>query len=145
MTLRAPPALLLALVLVLAPSIARAQDTLARRSFTRGLVHYGKWATGAATVAFTVMAAHEHARANQASDSQQAAHYDRRARVRILGAQTSLLATAALVLVDLGRRTHGPGNKPFAPLEVSADPVTGTTWLELRFVWRLQLSALSRP
>jgi hypothetical protein len=137
MTLRAPSAPsapLLALVLVLAPSIAPAQDTLPRRSFTRGLVHYGKWATGAATVAFTVMAAHEHARANEASDPQQSAYYDRRARVRILGAQTSLLATAALVLVDLRRRTHGPGNKPFAP-EAAVDARTGGARVGLRMAF----------
>ncbi len=122
MMLRGSAAPLLALVLALAPSSAPAQDTLPRRSFTRGLVHYGKWATGAATVAFTVMAAHEHARSNQASDAQQSAYYDRRARARILAAQTSLLTTAALVLLDLRHQPGGPGNKPFAPLEVAPTP-----------------------
>ena len=119
---RASAVPLLALALALAPSVAPAQDTLPRRSFTRGLVHYGKWATGAATVALTVMAAHEHARSNQASDAQQSAYYDRRARARILGAQTSLLATAALVLLDLRHQPGAPGNKPFAPLEVAPTP-----------------------
>ena len=119
MMLRAAAALL---VLALAPGSAPAQDTLPQRSFTRGLVHYGKWATGAATVAFTVMAAHEHARSNQASDAQQSAYHDRRARARILAAQTSLLATAALVLLDLRHQPGGPGNKPLAPLEVAPTP-----------------------
>jgi len=134
MMLRASAAPLLALVLALAPSIAPAQDTLPRHSFTRGLVHYGKWATGAATVAFTVMAAHEHARSNQAYDAQQSAYYDRRARARILAAQTSLLTTAALVLLDLRHQPGGPGNKPFAP-EAAVDPRSGEArvWMRLTF------------
>ena len=129
MMLRAAAALL---VLALASRTAPAQDTLAQRSFTRGLVHYGKWATGAATVAFTVMAAHEHARSTQASDAQQSAYHDRRARARILAAQTSLLATAALVLLDLRHQPGGPGNKPFAPLEVSGDVWTGGVQVAVR-------------
>jgi len=132
MMLRAAAALL---VLALASRTAPAQDTLAQRSFTRGLVHYGKWATGAATVAFTVMAAQEHVRSNQASDAQQSAYHDRRARARILAAQTSLLATAALVLLDLRHQPGGPGNKPFAPLEVSSDAGTGGVLLGVRLAF----------
>ena len=125
---------LLALVLALDPSVAPAQDTLPHRSFTRGLAHYGKWATGAATVAFTVMAAHEHVRSNQASDAQQSAYYDRRARARIVAAQTSLLTTAALVLLDLRHQPGGPGNKPFAP-EAAVDARSGEArvWLRVTF------------
>ena len=80
------------------------------------------------------MAAHEHARSNQASDIQQSAYYDRRARARILAAQTSLLATAALVLLDLRHQPGGPGNKPFAP-EAAVDARTGSALVGMRLTF----------
>jgi len=107
-------------------------------------VHYGKWLTAGAAVAFTVMAAHEHGRSRadwddllslcrstadaclRGSDGryvrtdaealyQHSLYYDRRANRRLLGAQTSLLVTAALFILDLRGRNDGPDNIPFSP------------------------------
>lgn len=101
-----------------------------RSHWTRGLIHYGKWATAGAAVALTAMGAREHSRskrhwdrlldicrANNADctlgpdgrytnavaeqEYQQALHFDRRANRRFLGGQVSLLATAALFIADL--------------------------------------------
>ncbi len=122
-----------------------------RATFRRAVVHYGKWAAAAAAVAFTAMGAHEHDNSNRewnrllalcradnadcllgpngryvnpaAEQLYQASlHFDRRARTRLLAGQGALLAAAAMFIGDLRRQSSGPGNIPFAPLEVSGDP-----------------------
>ena len=120
-------------------------------SLRQGAVHYGKWLTAGAAVAFTVMAAHEHrysrrnwddllflcrsadAACARGSDDrylnaqaealyQQSMYYDRRANRRLLGAQASLLVTAALFIIDLSGRNDEPDNIPFRPLRVTLEP-----------------------
>lgn len=120
-------------------------------SLRHGAVHYGKWLTAGAAVAFTVLAAHEHsysrrnwddllAMCRSADDAcargndgryirfeaealyQQSMYYDRRANRRLLGAQASLLVTAALFIIDLSRRNDEPDNIPFRPLRVTVEP-----------------------
>ena len=116
------------------------------------IVHFGKWLTAGATAAFTVLAARQHSHSHQAwnelldmcrsaddacarqSDGtyirfeaealyQRSLTYDRRANRRLLGAQASLLATAALFIMDLrGRTGGGPDNIPFRPLRVTVEP-----------------------
>ena len=137
------PLILLALA---APPLLGAQD---------GLVHYGKWLTAATAVAFTWMGAHEHTRSSRAWDElmslcradnanctlgldgtyvdataerhyQTVRHYDRRARVRLLSGQGALLVTVGLFVLDFGRGKDGPGNIPFAPLEIAVDHRTGS-------------------
>ncbi len=122
-----------------------------RAPFRRAVVHYGKWAAAAAAVAFTAMGAHEHDNSNREWNQllalcradnadcvlgpagryvnpaaeqlyQASLHFDRRARTRLLAGQGALLAAAALFIADLRRQSSGPGNIPFAPLEVSGDP-----------------------
>jgi hypothetical protein len=114
-------------------------------------VHYGKWLTAGAAVAFTVLASHEHSHSRRAwtdlltlcrsamdacllaadgryirSDAEllyeRSLHYDARANRRLLGAQGSLLATAALFILDLRGRDDGPDNIPFSPLRVTVEP-----------------------
>jgi len=120
-------------------------------SLHQGAVHYGKWLTAGAAVAFTVLAAHEHrysrhnwddllvicrsaddacARGNDGrylnSNAeflyQRSLYYDRRANRRLVGAQASLLVTAALFIIDLSRRNDEPDNIPFRPLRVTLEP-----------------------
>jgi hypothetical protein len=47
--------------------------------------------------------------------------HDRRARARLIAGQASLLVAAGLFVADLVHEADAPGNKPFAPLEVSGD------------------------
>ena len=142
---------------------APAQSTPATRgmSFRQGAVHYGKWLTAGAAVAFTAMAVHEHGFSRRDWDDllvicrsadnacargsdgrylrgdaeflyQRSIYYDRRANRRLLGAQGSLLVTAALFIIDLSGRNDEPDNIPFSPLRVSVGP-TGATQLGLAF------------
>ncbi len=126
----------------------------AHASRSQGAVHYGKWLTAGAAVAFTVMAAHEHsysrrdwndlmAMCRSADDAcargsdgqyirfeaealyQRSLYYDRRANRRLLGAQASLLVTAALFILDLRGRNDEPDNIPFAPLRITVEPMRG--------------------
>jgi len=145
----------LALVAALAAQAqAQASRPGSAPSFGHGAVHYGKWLTAGAAAAFTVMAAHEHSRSRadwddlltlcrsaddaclRGSDGryvradaedlyQRSLYYDRRANRRILGAQASLLVTAALFILDLRARNDGPDNIPFSPLRVTVDPTGG--------------------
>jgi hypothetical protein len=127
-------------------------------------LHYGKWLTAGAAVVFTVMAAHEHSRSRADWDDllalcrstadaclrggdgryargdaearyQRSLYYDRRANRRLLGAQGSLLVTAALFILDLRGRNEGPDNIPFAPLRVMAEPTRdgAAVGLQLKF------------
>ena len=142
------------------PVVATAQDSAPRRhvatlqdvqpgAWRRGVVHYGKWLTAGAAVAFTAMAVHEHRFSRRdwddllvicrSSDNacargsdgrylradaeflyQRSIYYDARANRRLLGAQGSLLVTAAFFIMDLSRRNDEPDNIPFSPLSVSA-------------------------
>lgn len=119
-------------------------------SFRRTTVHYGKWLTAGAAVAFTAMAVHEHgfsrrdwddllvicrssdnacargvdgryARADAEFLYQRSIYYDARANRRLLGAQGSLLVTAALFIIDLSGRNDEPDNIPFSPLRVTVE------------------------
>lgn len=146
--------LIIAVVLAgLAPALV-AQDPSApvpRKTWTRGAVHYGKWATAAVALGLTVLAAKEHHHANdnwqqlrelcQTDNTacqvrpdgqyanttaerlyQQTLYYDRRARRRLIVGQVSLLATAALFILDLRNQRSSPPNIPFNGLEVMAEP-----------------------
>jgi len=122
-----------------------------RASWTRGAMHYGKWLTAGAAVGLTVLGAKEHhrsarewdtvlgiCRANNAdcvtgSDGryvsptaeyhyQLALYYDRRANRRLVGGQLSLLATAAMFIVDRRHGTNGPDNIPFDPDKLAIEP-----------------------
>jgi hypothetical protein len=125
-------------------------------------VHYGKWLTAGAAVAFTVMAAREHDYSRRAWDDllticrsaddacarrgdgryvrsdaellyQRSLYYDGRANRRLLGAQASLLVTAALFILDLRGRNDEPDNIPYSPLRVSLEPRTGAAQVGMRF------------
>lgn len=147
----------------LAPTLD-AQDPPApapKQAWTRGAVHYGKWATAAVALGLTVLGAKEHHHANdnwqqlrelcQTDNAacqlrpdgqyantaaerlyQQTLYYDRRARRRLIVGQVSLLATAALFILDLRNQRSSPPNIPFNGLEVMAEPEGGGTRLGLR-------------
>lgn len=133
---------------------AQASPATRGMSLRRGAVHYGKWLTAGVAVAFTAMAVHEHGFSRgdwddlleicRSSDNacargsdgrylrsdaefhyQRSIYYDRRANRRLLGAQGSLLVTAALFIIDLSGRNQDPDNIPFSPLKVSAQPGGG--------------------
>ncbi len=156
------PLVALGLIVALAAPAAPAQTARSPHgtSLREGAVHYGKWLTAGAAVAFTVMAAHEHTfsrhdwtdlltlcrSANEAcalgSDGryvrydaeflyQRSLYYDRRANRRLLGAQGSLLVTAALFILDLRGHKDEPDNIPFRPLRVTVEPTTGAARLGL--------------
>ena len=122
-----------------------------RASWTRGMIHYGKWLTGAAAIGFTVLGARQHAHSSDSWDLllgvcqannaacavgsdgryldataeyhyQRAIYFDRRARRRILAGQVALLATATMFIIDLRDRVEEPENVPFAPLRVTLSP-----------------------
>ncbi|HEY7686355.1 MAG TPA: hypothetical protein VH833_09660 [Gemmatimonadales bacterium] len=148
----------------LAPPLG-AQDPSApapQQSWTRGAVHYGKWATAAVALGLTVLAAKEHRHANdnwqqlralcQTDNSacqlrpdgqyananaellyQQTLYYDRRARRRLIVGQVSLLATAALFILDLRNQRGSPPNIPFTELEVMAEPAGSGARVGVRF------------
>ena len=61
--------------------------------------------------------------------------YDRRAHVRLLAGQGSLLAAAGLFIADLRHHTGGPGNIPLAPLEVTGDTRTGEALVGVRLTF----------
>jgi len=140
-------------------SVARRYDAT---SWRRTTVHWGKWLAAGGAVAFTVMGAHEHAHSNREfnqllalcrSDNancllgangtyvdptaeqlyQSSIHFDRRARLRLMAGQATLLVAAGLFIADLTRHAGGPVNKPFSPLEVSGDVQTGGARVGLRF------------
>jgi hypothetical protein len=66
---------------------------------------------------------------------QRSLYYDRRANRRLLGAQGSLLVTAALFILDLRGRNDGPDNIPFSPFRVTAEPTRNgaAVGVQLRF------------
>ena len=150
--MRAPLVALGLAVALAASSLAQAPPRHALApSLGRTAVHYGKWLTAGAAVAFTVMGAHEHTFSRRdwdhlmvicrsADDAcgvgtdgryvrsdaeffyQTSLYYDRRANRRLLGAQGSLLVTAALFILDLRGQKDEPDNIPFRPLRVTVEP-----------------------
>jgi len=142
-------------------AVARVASLGQRATFQRVVVHYGKWLVAGGAVAFTVMGAHEHSSSNRefrtllsmcrannadcllgpdgryvnpAAEQlyQSSIHFDRRARVRLLAGQATLLVAAGLFIADLAHHASGPGNKPFHPLEISVDHQTGGARVGLR-------------
>ncbi len=162
-------------IAVCAPGVAPAQDSTSRRqdaklqdvqpgAWRRGVVHYGKWLTAGAAIAFTAMAVHEHRFSHDAWDDllvicrssdnacargsdgrylrgdaeflyQRSIYYDRRANRRLLGAQGSLLVTAALFIIDLSGRNQDPDNIPFSPLKVTLEPTKDGAALGMRIAF----------
>ena len=147
----------------LVPSLAGQGTTIAPapHSWTRGVVHYGKWATAASAIGFTVLAGQEHSAANrrwqqllnlcrrdnqactQRPDGiyvddtaeslyQETVYYDHRARRRLLVGQVSLLASATLFILDLRNQGDGPPNIPFHGMEVTAEPAGNGVRVGLR-------------
>jgi hypothetical protein len=123
----------------------------APQGWTHAVEHYGKWATAAAAIGFTLLAAREHQTANdnwsqlvelcsqnnaacgQRADGryvdyaaellyQKTLYYDHRARRRLIVGQVSLLASAALFILDLRHEPGSPPNIPFHGLQVTASP-----------------------
>lgn len=119
------------------------------RGWMHAMAHYGKWATAATAIGFTVLAAQEHHAANgnwnrllalcrqdnaacrQSADGryiessaealyQRTVYYDQRARRRLIAGQVALLASAALFILDLRSSHGGPPNIPFHGLRVTA-------------------------
>jgi hypothetical protein len=146
-----------------AASQADGRRLMAASGAARAAVHYGKWLTAASTAAFTLFAAQEHRRSRRDWDAllvicrsaedacatgtdgrylradaeqlyQRSRAFDRRANRRLLGAQASLLATAALFLLDL-RPGEGPENIPFSPIEVMVTPRGGGAELGMRIAF----------
>jgi hypothetical protein len=149
------PAVLALALLVAGAAPGAAQDSLSLTPRSRGVawagVHYGKWLSAASAVGFTILAAHEHDRANKSwqqlldlcrSDNsqcqlrtdgryasyqaellyQETIYYDRRARHRLIVGQLSMLTSAALFILDLRHGTGRPPNIPFHGLQVTAEP-----------------------
>ncbi len=125
----------------------------------RGTVHWGKWLAAGVAVAFTAMGAHEHENSNRVFGQlldlcradgaacllgpdgryanpaaerlyQSSIDYDRRAHVRLLAGQGSLLVAAGLFIADLRHHTSGPGN---IPLKAAVDPRTGSARVGVRW------------
>jgi len=157
--MRSTPMLAALLLASLAPLEGQGPPP-APRTWHQPVVHHGKWLTAGATVAFVVLAQREHGssqrdwerllticrsaddactqgpdgrylRADAEQFYQRSRVFDRRANRRILGAQISLLATAALFIMDL-RRQDGPENIPFSPLRVSLSPMADGAAVEMR-------------
>jgi hypothetical protein len=156
-------ALLALLTVAAAPAQAQAPPP-PRATWREPAIHYGKWVTAGATIAFTVFAAREHRASRRdwdallaichsdqtacelgtdgrylRSDAEQfyerSRFFDRRANKWLVGAQASLLATAAMFILDLHPGREGPDNIPFSPLRVTLEP-TGdgaAVGLQLRF------------
>lgn len=139
------------IALLILATAAPVEAQAPRPTWREPAVHYGKWLTAGATVAFTFMAAREHRSSRRDWDAllaicrsardacvlgpdgrylrsdaelfyQSSRVFDRRANRRILGAQASLLVTAALFILDLHPGREGPDNIPFAPLRVTVEP-----------------------
>src|SRR2546422_11759237 len=62
-------------------------------------------------------------------------HFDRRARLRLLAGQATLLVAAGLFIADLTHQASGPENKPFAPLKVGLDRRTGGALVGVRLTF----------
>ena len=142
-----------------------AQDSLApaprTSSWTRPVVHYGKWLSAASAVGFTLLAAHEHDTANRSWNQlldlcrhdnaacqvgadgryetyeaellyQKTLYYDRRARHRMIVGQISVLTSAALFILDLRHGGGEPPNIPFHGLRLTAEPAGDGARMEVQ-------------
>lgn len=148
-----------------APAPARAQvSPPTHPSLSHGAIHYGKWLTAGATVAFTAMAAREHSHSRRDWDDllaicrsaddacirggdgryvrtdaellyQRSVYFDRRANRRLLGAQASLLVTAALFIIDLRGGSDEPDNIPFAPVRVTVESTRNGALVGMRIAF----------
>ena len=127
-------------------------------------MHYGKWLTAGAAVALTVMGAHEHSYSRRdwdqllvicrsadnacargsdgrylRSDAEffylRSLYYDRRANRRLLGAQGTLLVTAALFILDLRGRNDEPDNIPFSPVRVTVNQTRNGALVGIRIAF----------
>ena len=141
-------------------SVARSSD-VQRATWRRATVHWGKWGVAALAATFTVLGAHEHQNSNRvfselldlcrassanctlAPDGsyrnptaerlyQTSIHYDRRARLRLLLGQVSLLASASLFLADLRHGGGGPENIPFRGAKLTVEPIGGGAQVGMR-------------
>jgi hypothetical protein len=152
-------------LLATAPALAGQDSVQLRpqspRRWTRPAIHYGKWVTAASALGFTLLAAHEHDRANSAWQSlltlcgtdnaacqlrsdgryvsyqaevwyQETLYYDRRARHRLLVGQASVLVSATLFLLDLRHEGGAPPNIPFTGSRLSLVPAGDGARLEVR-------------
>lgn len=133
-----------------------------RASFQQLLVHNGKWLAAAGVAAFTVAAASEHRlsrrhwnsllticrsapnactlgadgrylRADAEALYQRSRAFDRRAHRWLVGAQASLIATAALFIIDL-HPGEGPENIPF-PSQIRIGSAGGGVAVEMRIAF----------
>jgi hypothetical protein len=152
------PAIALTLAAPLAAQRVTPVVTVRHASWSRGLVHYGKWAGAILAVAFTGLAVREHASSddafsqlletcraapakcalgaggsyvNPASEDlyQTSLQHERRARVRLLAGQASLLLAAGLFLADHGRHDDEPDNIPY---HVTVESWAGGARVEVR-------------
>ena len=141
------PVLAVTLAAPLAAQQVNPAITAGHASWNRGLVHYGKWVSAALAVTLTGLGAHEYASSDDAFSQlfgicradptrcalapsgsyvdpaseelyQSSLYYERRARVRLLAGQASLLLAAGLFLADHGRRASDPDNIPYRGLVV---------------------------
>ena len=133
-----------------------------RSVWTRGLVHYGKWGAALVAAGLTAMAAHEHSNSNQVFSQlvdmchsnnascalgpsgaylnagaeqlyQSSLYYDRRARLRLVLGQTSLLVSVGLFVMDLRHHVSKPDNIPFHPkLTIGARPGEARVGVRMR-------------
>jgi hypothetical protein len=155
------PALAVTLAAPLAAQRVNPAVTADHASWNRGLVHYGKWVSAALAVTFTGLGAHEYASSDRAFSQlldicragpascaigpsgsyvdptneqlyQTSLHYARRARVRLLAGQASLLLAAGLFVADRGRHGSGPGNIPF---HISVEPRADGAQVSMRFTF----------
>ena len=144
-----------------APLVAQHPPVEMSGGWTRTVAHWGKWATAAAAVVFTGMAAHEQERSNDHWDRlldicradnascvvgpdgryvdaqaeyeyQYAVLYDGRARTRLIAGQAALLVTVGLFLLDRRPGSDGPDNIPLSPFTISGNLRTGETRLGIR-------------
>ncbi len=136
-------------------------------TWSRATVHWGKWTAAAVAATFTVLGAHEHQNSNRvfselldlcrassancalAPDGsyrnptaeqlyQTSIHYDRRARLRLLLGQVSLLASAGLFLADLRHGGGGPENIPFRGAKLTVEPSGGGARVGMRVAVRVR-------
>ena len=147
-----------------APAPAQTAPVARGVSLRHATVHYGKWLTAGAAAAFTVMGVHEHSfsrrdwdallvicrsaddacargsdgryvRADAEFHYLRSLYYDRRANRRLLGAQGTLLVTAALFILDLSGRNDEPDNIPFSPVRVTVEQTRNGALVGMRIAF----------
>ncbi len=127
------------------PTSHVASQSRATGSVGRATVHWGKWhsrSNGEFSQLLTLCRANnddcllgsDGTYVNPAAEQlyQASIHFDRRARLRLLAGQATLLVAAGLFIADVTRHPGGPVNKPFAPLKVTVDERTGGALVGVR-------------